>query len=81
MLKLLGSELIQHQELAFQHATGGRGLAADPQWLEPGSNSETPRDVQFSLLTAQRHHHKGYTIAGGTSEVQKTIIAKHVLGL
>lgn len=81
MLKLLGSELIHHQELMFQRATGARGLAADPQWLEPGGNAETPEDVQFSLLTAQRHHHKGYTIAGGTSEVQKTIIAKRVLGM
>jgi len=26
-------------------------------------------------------HHRGYTIAGGTSEVQHNIIAKQVLGL
>ncbi|MFN3237345.1 MAG: acyl-CoA dehydrogenase family protein [Pseudomonadales bacterium] len=27
------------------------------------------------------YHHRGYTIAGGASEVQRNIIAKAVLGL
>ena len=48
-----------------------RGLFADeaigPQWAE--------------YVASGRYHHRGYTIAGGSSEVQHNIIAKQVLGL
>ena len=32
-------------------------------------------------VASGRYHHRGYTIAGGSSEVQHNIIAKQVLGL
>ncbi|MEQ8692657.1 MAG: hypothetical protein RIC89_17710 [Pseudomonadales bacterium] len=49
---------------------------------------DTKNDDRESLVPAfaeyiasGRYHHRGYTIAGGSSEVQQNIIAKQVLGL
>ncbi len=76
MLKLLGSTLVQaFDELLFEIAD---------KWVIPqdgagNSPSVGPRDVEF--IASGRYHHRGYTIAGGSSEVQHNIIAKEVLGL
>lgn len=76
MLKLLGSTLVQAQDelladLAGQWLlptdTGDRGEPAGPYWAE--------------YVASGLFHHRGYTIAGGTTEVQKNIIAREVLGL
>ena len=76
MLKLKGSELVQAQDellftlvdylaLPLDAATGGE--AVSPDWAE--------------YVASGRYHHRGFTIAGGSSEVQHNIIAKQVLGL
>ncbi len=76
MLKLLGSTLVQaFDELLFDIAG---------QWVIPndgaGQNLPVgPADVEY--IASGRYHHRGYTIAGGSSEVQHNIIAKEVLGL
>ena len=76
MLKLLGSTLVQaFDELLFDIAG---------QWVIPsdgaGKNLPVgPADVEY--IASGRYHHRGYTIAGGSSEVQHNIIAKEVLGL
>ncbi|NCF43309.1 MAG: pimeloyl-CoA dehydrogenase large subunit [Proteobacteria bacterium] len=77
MLKLKGSELVQAQdELLFrivdylalpQDSTNTGAAAVNPAWAE--------------FVASGRYHHRGYTIAGGSSEVQHNIIAKQVLGL
>jgi acyl-CoA dehydrogenase len=77
MLKLKGSELVQAQdELLFrmvdylalpQDSTNTGAAAVNPAWAE--------------FVASGRYHHRGYTIAGGASEVQHNIIAKQVLGL
>ena len=77
MLKLKGSELVQDQdELLFrmvdylalpQDSTNTGAAAVNPAWAE--------------FVASGRYHHRGYTIAGGSSEVQHNIIAKQVLGL
>jgi|TARA_B100000315_G_scaffold256404_1_gene302241 acyl-CoA dehydrogenase len=33
------------------------------------------------FVACGRYHHRGYTIAGGSSEVQHNLIAKQVLGV
>jgi len=33
------------------------------------------------MIASGMFHHRGFTIAGGTSEIQHNIIAKQVLGL
>ena len=77
MLKLKGSQMIQDQdELLFRIA----GYLALPQ-----DRRNAPREAfgpEFAEYAASgRYHHRGYTIAGGSSEVQYNIIAKQVLGL
>ncbi len=76
MLKLLGSTLVQaFDELLFDVAG---------HWAIPNDGAGKtvpvgPPDVEY--IAAGRYHHRGYTIAGGSSEVQHNIIAKEVLGL
>lgn len=76
MLKLKGSELVQAQDeilfamidyltLPLDTATGGASVT--PAWAE--------------YVASGRYHHRGFTIAGGSSEIQHNIIAKQVLGL
>lgn len=77
MLKLKGSELVQDQdELLFR--------LIDHLAL-PQDRKNVVRDgIGFDLaefVASGRYHHRGYTIAGGSSEVQHNIIAKQVLGL
>ena len=76
MLKLKGSELVQAQDevlftmidyLALPLDTASGGAAVTPEWAE--------------YIASGRYHHRGFTIAGGSSEVQHNIIAKQVLGL
>ena len=76
MLKLKGSELVQAQDvvlftlidyLALPLDTATGGVAVTPDWAE--------------YIASGRYHHRGFTIAGGSSEVQHNIIAKQVLGL
>ena len=76
MLKLKGSELVQAQDevlftmidyLALPLDTATGAAAVTPDWAE--------------YIASGRYHHRGFTIAGGSSEVQHNIIAKQVLGL
>ncbi len=77
MLKLKGSELVQDQdELLFRIID----YLALP--LDTSGTARTPVGPAFAEYVASgRYHHRGYTIAGGSSEVQHNIIAKQVLGL
>jgi alkylation response protein AidB-like acyl-CoA dehydrogenase len=77
MLKLKGSELVQAQdELLFRMVDH---LALPQDSTNTGEKAVTPAWAEF--VASGRYHHRGYTIAGGTSEVQHNIIAKQVLGL
>ncbi len=75
-LKLLGSELEQRMCLLALDAVGPRALdiSEDPGWFG-GTTSATPPWSNQYLRTF------GNTIAGGTSEIQRNIIAQRVLGL
>lgn len=77
MLKLKGSELVQAQdELLFRMVDH---LALPQDSTNTGEEAVAPAWAEF--VASGRYHHRGYTIAGGTSEVQHNIIAKQVLGL
>jgi alkylation response protein AidB-like acyl-CoA dehydrogenase len=77
MLKLKGSELVQAQdELLFRVVDH---LALPQDSTNTGEEAVAPAWAEF--VASGRYHHRGYTIAGGTSEVQHNIIAKQVLGL
>ena len=70
------SELVQAMDELLFEAIG--------HWTLPHDSGSEVRPVgpAFAEYVASgRYHHRGYTIAGGSSEVQHNIIAKQVLGL
>ena len=77
MLKLKGSELVQDQDELLFRLVDHLALPAD--------RANAPREdfgpAFAEYVASGRYHHRGYTIAGGSSEVQHNIIAKQVLGL
>ncbi|MEZ5559434.1 MAG: acyl-CoA dehydrogenase family protein [Pseudomonadales bacterium] len=76
MLKLKGSELVQAMDELLFEAVGHWALPAD------GGGQAPPVAPGYAEYVASgRYHHRGYTIAGGSSEIQHNIIAKQVLGL
>ncbi len=79
MLKLQGSELIQEIDELLLEAVGHYGLPYDRSWML-GPQNEEPIGADYAgTISANRFRHKGYTIAGGSSEVQRTILSKRVL--
>ena len=80
MLKMRGSRLIQLWEELTVDALGREAMPLDPAWLEaaPGTG---PHDVLAGTASSRRFLARGYTIAGGSSEIQHNILAKQVLGL
>ncbi len=77
MLKLKGSQLVQAMDELLFDAVGYWSLPMDR--AVQGDEAVGPDYAEF--VASGRYHHRGYTIAGGSSEVQHNIIAKQVLGL
>jgi acyl-CoA dehydrogenase len=77
MLKLKGSELVQAQDELLFRMVDYLALPKDSSHLEEGPVGP----VWAEYVASGRYHHRGYTIAGGSSEIQHNIIAKQVLGL
>jgi acyl-CoA dehydrogenase len=79
MLKLEGSQLVQDMDRLLFNTIGYYGLPIDSAMREEGA---LPIGSMYSDRVANGLiHHRGYTIAGGSSEVQHNIIAQAVLGL
>lgn len=89
MLKLRGSQLIQLWEELTVDALGEDAFALDASAF--GHDGFTPpvQDAQDGwpwkavggTASSRRFLSRGYTIAGGSSEIQHNILAKQVLGL
>ncbi len=77
MLKLKGSELVQAQDELLFRMVDYLALPRDSSHLEDGPVGP----VWAEYVASGRYHHRGYTIAGGSSEIQHNIIARQVLGL
>ena len=77
MLKLKGSELVQDQDELLFRIYDYLAVQQDTK----GSERKWQGDAEAEFVASGRYHHRGYTIAGGSSEVQHNIIAKQVLGL
>jgi acyl-CoA dehydrogenase len=71
LFKVYGTELNQRRQELLMSIAGPRGLG----WEGPGFDEEE------LALTRDWLRSRGNTIEGGTSEVQRNIIAKRVLGL
>ena len=77
MLKLKGSQLVQEMDRLMYDAIGCYGQPLDST-LRDGE----PAGPDYAdMVASAMFHHRGYTIAGGASEIQYNIIAKQVLGL
>ncbi|MFT5012195.1 MAG: alkylation response protein AidB-like acyl-CoA dehydrogenase [Dinoroseobacter sp.] len=77
MLKLGGSQLVQSMDRLMYDVIGYYGVPVDSVLRHEEPIGEDYED----MVVSQMFHHRGYTIAGGASEVQRNIIAKAVLEL
>ena len=81
MLKLVGSTLIQDIENLAVDALGPDTLAYDREAHFTPAAPQTGRSEYAPSASARRFVTRGYTIAGGSSEIQHEVLAKQVLGL
>ena len=77
MLKLQGSQMVQAMDKLMYEMIGYYGVPLDSVMR----NAEPIGLPIEDMIASQMFHHRGYTIAGGATEVQRNIIAKAVLGL
>ena len=80
MLKMRGSRLIQLWEDLTVDALGGAALPLDVAALHDAQPGQDGNDLA-ATASSRRFLSRGYTIAGGSSEIQHNILAKQVLGL
>lgn len=80
MLKMRGSRLIQLWEELTVDALGPEALVLDTEALTAGAGKQAA-DPIAATASSRRFLSRGYTIAGGSSEIQHNILAKKVLGL
>lgn len=80
MLKMRGSRLIQLWEELIVDALGPEAMPLSREWLA-GHHDAAPQDALAGTASSRRFLARGYTIAGGSSEIQHNIIAKQVLAL
>ncbi len=77
MLKLQGSQMVQAMDQLMYDVIGYYGVPLDSV-MRAGEPVGLPVE---DMIASQMFHHRGYTIAGGATEVQRNIIAKAVLHL
>ena len=80
MLKMRGSPLLQQWEELIVDALGPDAATQCEAWLH--GRADAPTQVALAgQASSRRFLARGYTIAGGSSEIQHNILAKQVLGL
>lgn len=81
LLKLTGSRLIQAFEALIAEAHGPAVLPFDPaRTAAEGLGLEVGAPAA-AMAALRMLHHRGYTIAAGSSEVQLDVLSRRVLGL
>lgn len=81
MLKVAGTELRQELDLLAVEAIGNLALPDQMQARQPGSNVEPVGSADVMTKIPAMLNNRAGTIYGGSSEVQRGIMAKMVLGL
>jgi alkylation response protein AidB-like acyl-CoA dehydrogenase len=81
ILKIRGSEIQQDLGELLMECAGAYALPYAPAALASDSKAEVPADPLLNALAAQYFDLRKVSIYGGTSEVQKNLIAKALLGL
>jgi hypothetical protein len=80
-LKLRGTEIIQTATTLFLEAAALYGAPSLPEVADPLSNVQPLGPPWAQRETMRYFSGRAASIAGGSDEVQRNIIAKHVLGL
>ena len=81
ILKLSGTEVLQQIAKFTVDMLGVDALPFDPAWIAPDVAAPAPSAAAHAGIVAEFLHDRVLTIWGGSSEVQRTIVAKHALGL
>ena len=81
IFKLRGSELLQRMLEMTMNALGNYAAPYQPDAYSQGSNVEPIAPAHGLTASSKYYNQRAATIYAGSSEVQRSIIAKHVLGL
>lgn len=81
VLKIRGSEIQQDLAMLHMEIAGPDGWPYDPGWIVADSAESQTRDSHAAAAMAGYLDYRKTTIYGGTTEVQKNIIARMVLGV
>jgi alkylation response protein AidB-like acyl-CoA dehydrogenase len=81
IFKLRGSELLQEMLELTMKALGNYAAPYQPEAYVPGNNVQPVAPEYGLVATSKYYNQRAATIYAGSSEVQRSIIAKHVLGL
>jgi alkylation response protein AidB-like acyl-CoA dehydrogenase len=81
ILKIRGSEIQQDLGELLMECAGSYAMPYVPQALEQGFTGDTAGGLQLNALAAQYFDLRKVSIYGGTTEVQKNIVGRAILGL
>jgi alkylation response protein AidB-like acyl-CoA dehydrogenase len=80
ILKIKGSLVQQALTELLTEAVGVYAMPYQPEWFEPGWNGEPIGPEYAPSLASTYFNWRKVSIYGGSNEIQRNIIAKHVLG-
>jgi alkylation response protein AidB-like acyl-CoA dehydrogenase len=80
ILKIKGSLIQQDLTELMAEAVGAYALPYQPEWFEPGWNGEPIGPDYAPALASTYFNWRKVSIYGGSNEIQRNIIAKHMLG-
>ena len=81
ILKIKGTEIQQAIDTLYLQAAGYYSLPYVPQQCQPGFDEERVGEGRETQSALRYFNNRKASIYGGSNEIQKNIIAKHVLGL
>ncbi|MBI3706887.1 MAG: acyl-CoA dehydrogenase family protein [Proteobacteria bacterium] len=81
ILKIKGSLIQQDLTELMTEAVGAYALPYQPEWFEPGWNGEPVGPDHAPSLASTYFNWRKVSIYGGSNEIQRNIIAKHMLGI
>jgi alkylation response protein AidB-like acyl-CoA dehydrogenase len=80
VLKIKGSLIQQTLTELLAEAVGVYAMPYWPEWFEPGWNGEPAGPPYAPALASQYFNWRKVSIYGGSNEIQRNIVAKHMLG-